>query len=67
MNLPILVRGLSGFEFQILLTRAENLNLERTLKPKPFAVLFSVDIVVSVKRFALISLLTQRCPLKIRW
>ena len=36
------------------------------LKLLPFAVFFSIDIVVSVKRFLLISLLRQQCQLKIR-
>ena len=39
---------------------------QRILKLGPFAVLFSYNIVVSVKRFVLISLLRQRCRKKIR-
>ena len=58
MNLPIIVRGLSRFEFQIFLTKTENLNFDRTLKLELFGTLFSINIVVSIKTFVLISLLT---------
>ena len=37
------------------------------LKLEPFAILISIDIVVSVKKLKQISLLKQQCQLKIRW
>ena len=39
---------------------------EKILKLKLFAVLFSIDIVISKKRFVLIPLLRRHCQLKIR-
>ena len=60
-KLPKVVKLLNPLDDPTKETLVLNLKLE------PFAILISIDIVVSVKKLKQISLLKQQCQLKIRW